>query len=175
MYQQTRFPPSRSPEYTANDFTFTGNAAAKGTDVGTYNMGLTAEQFKNTNSNFAKVTFVVATDGQLEITPVTDEVTVTIAGKTATATYDGNEHTVTGYEVTEISNNLYKESDFTFTGTATASRTDVGTTNMGLKAEQFENKNGNFKKVTFKVTDGSQTITAIDAEVVVTITGKHKV
>ncbi len=160
-----------NPEYKASDFTFTGNDAAKGTNVGTYNMGLTADQFKNTNTNFAKVTFVVAKDGQLEITPVTDEVVVTIAGKTDTATYDGKEHTVTGYEVTDISNKLYKESDIKFTGTAKASRTDVGTTNMGLKADQFQNTNGNFKKVTFKVTDGSQTITATDAEVVVTITG----
>ena len=159
-------------QYTASDFTFTGNDTAKGTDVGTYNMGLKAEDFQNTSTNFANVTFVVATDGQLEITPVTDEVTVTITGNTDTVTYDGKEHTVTGYKVTEISNNLYKASDIKFNGTAKASRTDVGTTNMGLKADQFENTNGNFKKVTFKVTDGSQTITAIDAEVVVTITGK---
>ena len=146
-----------NPEYKESDFTFNGTAVAKGTDVGTYNMGLKAEQFKNTNTNFAKVTFVV-TDGVLTITPNTDEVKVTITGKTATDTYDGKEHTVTGYEVTDISNNLYKASDIKFTGTAEAPRTEVGTTNMGLKAEQFQNTSANFTNVKFSVEDGWLTI-----------------
>ena len=40
---------------------------------------------------------------------------------------------------------------------------------MGLSDEQFGNSNKNFRNVSFDVTDGYQTITAID-EVVVTIT-----
>ena len=160
-----------NPEYTASDFTFTGNDAAKGTNVGTYNMGLTAEQFKNTNTNFAKVTFVVAKDGQLKITPVTDEVTVTITGHTGTATYDGTEKSVTGYDVS-ISNDLYTENDFAFDGTAEAKGTDAGTYNMGLKAEQFTNTNTkNFTEVEFVVTDGSLTIAPNAEKVTVTITG----
>ncbi len=49
----------------------------------------------------------------MEITPVVDEVVVTIAGNNASAVYDGTEHKVTGYTVTAISNKLYTESDFT--------------------------------------------------------------
>ena len=118
-------------------------------------MGLNADQFANTNGNFKKVTFVV-NDGKLTINPV-DEVVVTITGHNDTVLYDGKEHTVTGYDVS-IDNELYKEGDFTFSGTAEAKGTDAGTYQMGLKAEQFSNNNENFKKVTFVVEDGSLTI-----------------
>ena len=82
---------------------------------------------------------------------------VTITGHSDTVLYDGTEHTVTGYDVS-IDNELYKEGDFTFSGTAEAKGTDAGTYPMGLKAEQFSNNNENFKKVTFVVEDGSLTI-----------------
>ena len=141
--------------YKEGDFTFSGTAEAKGTNAGTYQMGLKADQFTNNNDNFKKVTFVV-NDGTLTINPV-DEVVVTITGHNDTVPYDGTEHTVTGYDVS-IDNELYKESDFTFTGTAEAKGTDAGTYPMGLKAEQFSNNNENFKKVTFVVEDGSLTI-----------------
>ena len=141
--------------YTTADFSFNGTAEAKGTDAGTYQMGLKADQFANTNGNFKKVTFVV-NDGKLTINPV-DEVVVTITGHNDTVPYDGDEHTVTGYDVS-ISNDLYKEGDFSFNGTAEAKGTDAGTYPMGLKAEQFSNNNENFKKVTFVVEDGSLTI-----------------
>ena len=154
--------------YKEADFTFSGTAEAKRTEEGTTTMGLAAEQFANTNSNFRTVTFTV-TDGYQTITPV-DEVVVTITGHNNTADYDGTEHTVTGYDV-EISNDLYKEADFTFNGTAAAVRTDAGTTNMGLNEAQFSNTNKNFAKVTFEVTDGYQTISPISA--VVTITGHN--
>jgi len=121
-------------------------------------MTLSAADFANTSKNFSKVTFVV-TPGYQEITPVEAEVIVTIVGNNHTDEYDGNEHSVSGYTAT-TENALYDVTkDFTFSGTAEAKRTDVGTTNMGLKAEQFENTNPNFSKVTFKVTDGYQTIT----------------
>ena len=141
--------------YKEGDFTFSGTAKAAGTNAGTYPMGLNADQFANTNGNFKKVTFVV-NDGKLTINPV-DEVVVTITGHNDTVPYDGDEHTVTGYDVS-ISNDLYKEGDFTFSGTAEAKGTDAGTYPMGLKAEQFSNNNENFKKVTFVVEDGSLTI-----------------
>ena len=154
--------------YKEADFTFSGTAEAKRTEEGTTNMGLAEEQFANTNSNFRTVTFTV-TDGYQTITPV-DEVVVTITGHKNTADYDGNEHSVSGYDV-EISNDLYKEADFTFNGTAAAVRTDAGTTNMGLNEAQFSNTNKNFAKVTFEVTDGYQTISPVSA--VVTITGRN--
>ena len=92
---------------------------------------------------------------------ITDVITVTIKGNTSTVTYDGTEKSVTGYTV-ERSDNRYTENDFTFSGTALAKGTDAGTYQMGLKPENFENKNANFSKVTFVVTDGSLTITKRD-------------
>ena len=158
--------------YTKDNFSFSGNAEAKRTAVGTTDMGLTAANFKNESANFSNVTFEV-TDGYMEITPVVDEVVVTIAGNNASAVYDGTEHKVTGYTVVSISNKLYKESDFSFSGTAEAKRTEAGTTYMGLTAEDFVNKSANFSNVTFKVTDGYMEITPVMEEVVVTIIGNH--
>ena len=53
--------------YVKGDVKFTGDATAKGTAVGTYNMQLRSEQFSNNNANFTNVKFVV-NDGSLEIT-----------------------------------------------------------------------------------------------------------
>ena len=236
--------------YTANDFDFTGAAVAKGTNVGTYKMGLEADQFSNTSANFTNVTFVVENDGSLtisprevvltsdsaeksydgtaltkneqsnvkvsgdgfakgegasfditgsqtdagsskntftytlnegtkasnytfddpeygtlKVTPVSDEVTVTIKGNTATKTYDGTEKTVSGYDFS-ASNELYKNTDFEFAGNDSVSATNVGTYDMELKSENFKNTNGNFSKVTFVVVDGQLTITpkSVDPE-----------
>ena len=77
-------------------------------------------------------------------------VTVTITGNHESKVYNGTEQSITGYTV-KISDPKYTEADFKFTGDPKASRTDVGTTYMGLKAEQFENKNSNFDKVTFVI------------------------
>ena len=54
--------------YKNTDFEFAGNDSVSATNVGTYGMELKSEDFKNTNGNFSKVTFVVV-DGQLTITP----------------------------------------------------------------------------------------------------------
>ena len=99
---------------------------------------------------------------QWKKTTIDEEVTVIITGKTDTKVYNGSEQSVTGYEVKSISNELYKTTDFTFNGTATATGTDADTYQMCLKPENFENKNANFSKVTFVVTDGSLTITKRD-------------
>ena len=97
-------------------------------------------------------------NGTLKVTPVTTEVKVKITGHQNAVTYDGIKHTVTGYDVTEISNTLYTANDFTFSGKAEAAGTDAATYPMGLKTSQFKNKNANFTKVTFEVVDGSLTI-----------------
>ena len=87
--------------------------------------------------------------GALTINPI-GTVTVTITGNHESKVYNGTEQSITGYTV-KISDPKYTEADFKFTGDPKASRTDVGTTYMGLKAEQFENKNSNFDKVTFVI------------------------
>ena len=68
------------PRYTEKDFTFTGKAEASGINAGTYEMGLKAEQFKNTNARFTNVKFVIKADGVLTITP--KELTITAGSKT---------------------------------------------------------------------------------------------
>lgn len=153
---------SSDKRYTVSDFTFSGTAVAKGTNAGTYPMNLTANQFKNTNTNFTNVEFVV-TDGKLTINPVTDKVTVTIKGNTGSETYNGEEQSVTGYTVESISNNLYTSSDFSLKAgvVAEAKGTDANTTAylMNLTSDSFANKSQNFSNVKFDVTDGSLTIT----------------
>ena len=228
-----------SPLYKESDFTFDGIALAKGTNADTYMMGLSEENFTNTNKNFARVTFHVidgslviekrnlvltsasaqkvyngteltakdvtvsgdgfvkgegasydvtgtqttvgdsentftyklnentnadnytieTKNGSLLVTPVTDQVVVTLKENSGTEVYDGTEKTVTGYTVADISNKLYTDKDFTFTGNAEVKGTDAGTYDMELKAEDFQNINPNFTNVVFKVEDGALEIT----------------
>ena len=93
-------------------------------------------------------------EGTLKVTAVTDKVTVTITEHSGSEKYDGSEMTVTGYTVTSISNELYTEADFTFTGDATVKGTDAGTYNMELKPADFTNTNKNFENVEFVIVDG---------------------
>lgn len=131
-------------------------ATAKGTNVGKYMMGLEAADFDVTSTNYSKIEVLVE-DGYLDITPITDEVVVTITGHKDEFTYDGKEHTVKGYD-TSISNQLYNATDFTFTGKAEVSRTEVGHSEMGLKNDQFQNVSTNFTNVKFVINDGGITI-----------------
>ena len=105
-------------------------------------------------------------EGKLEVIPLTDKVTVTITGNKDTAVYDGKSHSVEGYDVTNISNALYKKADIQFNGTAKAEGIEVGTYTMKLTPAQFENKNRNFADVEFVVNDGKLEITpkSIDPE-----------
>ena len=129
---------------------------AKGTNVGTYDAKF-AEDTVGTVDATEKYIVTEANDGKLTITPV-GGIVVTITGNTDSRPYSGAEQSVTGYTVS-TSNPLYTETDFTFTGTATAKGTDAGSYAMGLTPEQFENTNPNFENVTFIVTDGKLTIT----------------
>ena len=124
------------------------------------------ENFKESNYSITKH------EGTLSITEVDAEVTVTIKGHEATATYDGDPHSVEGYEITDISNKLYTKDDVQFTGQAKAEGTEAGTYQMNLSETQFSNTNSNFKKVTFVVEDGSLTINrkSIDDQNRITVT-----
>ena len=103
--------------------------------------------------------YVIETDeGTLTVTPMTAEVVVNIQGSKLSKVYNGAEQSVNGYE-TAISNPLYTEADFAFSGTDSVTGTDAGTYMMGLTPAQFENTNPNFENVTFSVTDGALTIT----------------
>ncbi|GEM_PF-5667738 len=153
--------------YTEKDFSIAEGTKTSVSRVqyGQENMGLSDKKFTNNNTNF-DVTFDV-TDGYVKITKEA-QVTVQIKGNAKTYTYNGEEQTVTGYEIIGISNDKYSEDDFKFTGTASAARTDVGTTPMGLTADMFEDTNGNFDSVTFEIiSDGSVTINPLAVTVTV--------
>ena len=133
--------------------------SAKGKDVGEYTGEFSGDvvikdaEVIDVTANYA----VTTTIGTLTITPITDEVIVTITGHKDTVKYDGKEHNVSGYDVA-IDNDLYTTADFKYNGTASVSGKDADTYAMGLKAADFENISENFTNVRFVVTDGSLTI-----------------
>ena len=100
--------------------------------------------------------------GKFEVTPVADEVVVTIAEKSDTKEYNGSEQSVEGYELRSISNSNYAATDIELVGSAddqVAKGTDAGTYEMNLKPEDFKNNSANFTNVKFQIVDGSLTIT----------------
>ena len=130
------------------------------TDAGKVANSFTYE--RNSNTNFDNYN-ISKEEGTLEVTPVTDKVTVTITGNSATLPYSGSEQSVTGYDF-KASNPLYKEGDFVFSGTAVAKGTNAGTYHMNLASGQFSNTSGNFTNVEFKVVDGSLEIKGGDID-----------
>ena len=132
--------------------TFTGSQLNVGTSKSGIDGYVLADGTNANNYDITKGT------GNLEVTPVSDEVTVTITGNAATLKYNGTEQSVTGYTVA-CSNGLYTANDFVFTGEAVAKGTNADTYDMGIKADQFSNTSANFSNVTFVVeNDGSLTI-----------------
>ena len=145
--------------------TFTGSQLNVGTSKSGIDGYVLADGTNADNYDITKGT------GNLEVTPVSDEVTVTITGNAATLKYDGAEQSVTAYTV--ACSNGYTANDFDFTGAAVAKGTNVGTYKMGLEADQFSNTSANFTNVTFVVeNDGSLTISP--REVVLTSDSAEK-
>ena len=83
---------SSSDLYSEDDIVFSGDAAATGTNAGTYKMGLAPGMFTNGSGNF-NVTFEVAEDGELVIDPAA--VTVTAVNATKVEGEDDPEFTAT--------------------------------------------------------------------------------
>ena len=96
--------------------------------------------------------------GMITVKPVTDEVIVKVAGHKASATYDGDEHAVSGYDISTESGIYNVGTAVKFSGTAEAAGTDADTYRMGLSVDQFENTDDNFSNVTFVVEDGEVAI-----------------
>ncbi|MEA5050548.1 MAG: InlB B-repeat-containing protein, partial [Oscillospiraceae bacterium] len=139
-------------------------AQASGTNVGDYPMGLTGDDFAVSCGEQYKITGVSYTDGWLRIDP--KPLTVAVTGSTDTKAYSGSAQSVSGFTMDTLPSGV---SVTLKTGvSASATRTDVGTTTMGLTADSFDVTGGNYD-VTLNVTDGSITITK--AAVNVTITG----
>ena len=128
-------------------YSYTGTQTDAGSSENTFtyalNEGTLASNYEITTAN-----------GTLTVEAVKTEVKVEITGHTDTVTYDGQVHSVSGYDVTNISNKLYSDTAISFTGTAVVSRIVAGTSYMGLTAAQFSNTSANFTNVTFVVHDG---------------------
>ena len=153
--------PLTNDTVTVGELGFAENEGATYNVTGTItNVGSTKNSFTYTlNEGTLASNYDIEThEGTLEVTPVTDKVTVKISGKKDTVTYDGKPHVVEGYDVKEISNPLYNASNIEFTGAAKAEGTEVNTYQMHLTSDQFSNTSANFTNVKFMVTDGSLTI-----------------
>lgn len=136
------------------DYHVTGSQTVVGSSDNTF-----AEPAYTLHDNTKAGNYNITTEeGILIVTANDSEVVVTIREHGDTVTYDGTAHTVSGYDVVSISNNLYHENDFTFVGDTahqTVSGTNAGTYNMALSATDFRNDNANFSRVTFVIQDNT--------------------
>ena len=156
-------------KYTTSDFTFRGNAEAKGTAAGTYHMNLSENQFSNTNTNFTKVRFIVA-DGYLTITPKSivpdgpdtpDEKKTGIkATDPSGSVYDGNPHLNT-LTVSDTKTNAKLEENKDYTLSYSDDVVNVGTVTVTVKG--IGNYTGEFTK-TYEITPREYTVTTDGAE-----------
>ena len=92
---------------------FSGDDTAKGTDAGTWPMGLDASQFSYDDPNMT-ASFEV-TDGWLKITPA--ELTIEVVGHTDTVAYTGYEQSARGYDL-ECDSEFFDPSRVSFSGDA---------------------------------------------------------
>ena len=123
------------------------------TDVGTVTNTITfakGEKFKD--SNYA----ITKTEGTLEVTPITDKVTVTITGNTKTVRYNGKEQSVTGFTYTAPEGVTVAPKD---SSKAVAKGTNVGTYKMGLTSKDFTVTSDIYKEFKIIVNDGYLEIT----------------
>ena len=121
-----------------NEFTYTLNA---GTLAGNYE--------------------ITAVEGTLEVTPITEEVIVKVKGNSASGDkYDGQEKSVEGYEVVEVTNALYSSGDVSYSGDAVAKGTNAGTYLMGLDEGKFRNNSKNFTNVKFEILEDGKLVIA---------------
>ena len=95
--------------------------------------------------------------GEFIINPITDLVTVTITGHTATVDYDGTLKTVEGYDFA-ADHPLYIEDFYDFYGTAEITSITIGTSTITLEESEFANITPNFTNVEFNVGTISLTI-----------------
>lgn len=132
------------------------------TDVGEIESNVAQNSVVLKNGTKASNYNITYKPGKLEVTPVTDEVVVTIVEKSDTKEYNGSDQSVEGYELRSISSSNYAATDIEFVGSAddqVAKGADAGTYEMNLKPEDFKNNSANFTNVKFQIVDGSLTIT----------------
>ena len=154
--------------YKTDDFTFSGNAEVKGTEVGTYSMGLNADQFTNTNDNYTQVTFIV-NDGTLTITPKSivpdgpntpeDKKTGITATNPDDSIYNGEAH-VNPLTVKDTKTNKDLKENKDYTLTYSDDVVNVGTVTVTVKG--IGNYTGEFTKK-YQITPREYTVTTESA------------
>lgn len=156
---------SNNPLYTENCFSFNGSAVAKGTDAGSYAMGLKAEQFTNTSKNFTNVEFKV-TDGSLTI----DKIDASFTGESKSVIYTGSEQSITGITAKGlIDGHTYEGLTYAAKGT-----------NVGEYKGEFsgtaviKDAAGNDVTKNYNVKTEIGKLTISKAEIAVTFTGESK-
>ena len=155
-------------KYTEKDFTYSGDATAKGTDVNTYAMNLNANDFKNESKNFKKVTFKIAKDGQLKVNPLK----VTFTGESATKEYNGETQELTKIDNTKLASG-HTYSGLTYSAKGKDAGEYAGSFSGTLVIKDAQNKDVT-KNYEVTKTPGKLTITKYSKEVTVTITGNKK-
>ena len=148
--------------YTKDDFTFSGTAEAKGTNVGEYPMNVQSSDFTNNSHNFTNVTFIIE-DGSLKITPksiVPSETNGMEVTGPADTKYNGDEQKLTPV-VKDQGKVLTENVDYKLS--YTGDTTNVGTVKITIKGKG--NYNGS-TEVSYKITKRSVTLTsATDSKV----------
>ena len=148
--------------YTKDDFTFTGTAEVKGTNVGEYPMNVQASDFTNNSHNFTNVTFIIE-DGSLKITPksiVPSETNGMEVTGPADTKYNGDEQKLTPV-VKDQGKVLTENVDYKLS--YTGDTTNVGTVKITIKGKG--NYNGSIE-VSYKITRRKVTLTsATDSKV----------
>ena len=152
--------------YTEKDFSFVGSdsdTTVSATDAGTYDIKLSADDFKNNSEFYNNVTFKIV-DGTLNI----KQKGVTITGESDSKTYDGKETELTkteteglleGDELTGVSYSAKGADADTYTGKFSG--------NAVIKNEEGKNVTDNYA---IEEKTGTLTISPSDAEITVTVT-----
>ena len=148
--------------YTKDDFTFTGKAEVKGTNVGEYPMNVQASDFTNNSHNFTNVKFVIE-DGLLKITPksiVPSETNGMEVTGPADTKYNGDEQKLKPV-VKDQGKVLTENVDYELS--YTGDTTNAGTVKITIKGKG--NYNGS-TEVSYKITERNVTLTsATDSKV----------
>ena len=149
--------PNEDIQFNGTDY----DKIAKGTDAGTYPMGLEVSYFTNKSKNFSKVEFVV-TDGYVKINPRA----VTLTSETAGKTYDGTALQKPVVTVTGEGFVAGEVTDIKATGSVTyVSEGEVTNTITYTEGEKFKADNYTIEK-----NEGKLSINPVTAKVTVTIT-----
>ena len=134
---------------------------AKGTDKGTYEMGLKKEDFQNTNADYTNVEFIV-TDGLLTITPKD----VTFTGKSDSREWTGEEQEITGITPDGLlTGDTYEGLSYSAKGTDAGKYDGVFSGDVVIKNADGVNVTDNYNVIK---TPGVLTITDKTEEVTVT-------